>query len=152
MKRIARGLRPPELEDVGLTSAILAHVRGLRQSTGLEVEADMDDVGGLLSDEGKLALYRIVQESLSNVVRHSGADRARITVRAEEGRVRALVEDEGRGFSQARVTEDGGGLGLVGMQERAVMLGGQVKVESKPGEGTRVKIELPATAVETQNV
>lgn len=152
VKRIARGLRPPELADVGLSSALQAHLRGVRESTGLDVEAEIEEVGHLLSDEAQLALYRIVQESLSNVVRHSGADVARVVVRSRAGGVEARVEDGGRGFSRARVEEEGGGLGLVGMRERAVMLGGRVTVDTTPGEGTRVKIELPASAVETQNV
>ncbi len=151
VKRIARGLRPPELQDVGLASAVRAHARSLRESTGIEVEVDMDDVDHLLSEEGRLALYRIVQESLSNVVRHSGAEEAVVVARAHEDRVRAVVRDQGRGFSLDRASEQGGGLGLVGMQERAVMLGGHVKVRSSPGEGTQVEIELPASAVETQN-
>lgn len=151
VKRIARGLRPPELQDVGLASAVRAHARGLRESTGLEVEVDMDEVDHLLSDEGKLALYRIVQESLSNVVRHSGAGQATVVVRAHADSVRAVVRDPGRGFSRERAEEQGGGLGLVGMQERAVMLGGHVSVQSSPGEGTQVEIELPASAVEIQN-
>ena len=152
VKRIARGLRPPELADVGLSSAIRAHARSLRESAGLAVELDLDEVAHLLSEEAQLALYRIVQESLSNVVRHSGADSARVVVRAEEDRVRAAVQDRGRGFARDQMRDDGAGLGLVGMQERAVMLGGRVEVDTIPGEGTNVKIELPASAVETQNV
>jgi PAS domain S-box-containing protein len=152
VKRIARGLRPPELADVGLTSAVQAHIRAVRESSGLEVHAEIEDVGQLLTEEGKLALYRIVQEALSNVVRHSGARRAQVRIWAAGDGVCALVEDRGRGFSLARVEEErGAGLGLVGMQERAVMLGGAVRVESDPGEGTRVRIELPAAAVEARN-
>lgn len=151
VKRIARGLRPPELEEVGLRSALQAHLRGLREGAGFSVDVEMEPVEHLLDLEGKLCLYRIIQESLSNALRHSGAGSAKVTVRAEDGRVVALVEDEGRGFSSARVTLEGGGLGLVGMQERAVMLGGRILVDSTPGEGTRVRIELPTSPVEAPN-
>ncbi len=151
VKRIARGLRPPELEEVGLVSAFHAHLRNLRESTGIEVEAHLDSVDHLLSDEAKLALYRIVQESLSNAVRHSGAARVRLALRVENSVVSAEVEDDGRGFRSDRVSEQGGGLGLVGMQERAVMIGARITVDSTPGEGTRVRVELPSSAVEAKN-
>lgn len=152
VKRIARGLRPPELEEVGLVTAIHAHLRNVREASGVDVEADMETVDDLLSPERRLALYRVIQESVSNVVRHAGADRARVSVSVVDGRVVATVEDEGRGFSASRVREGGGGLGLIGMQERAVMMGGRITVDSAPGEGTRVCIELPTEAVEAPNV
>lgn len=148
VKRIARGLRPPELEEVGLRSALQAHTRSLWEAAGFQVEVDMEPVEHLLDLEAKLCLYRIIQESLSNALRHSGTDRARVTIWVEDGRVAALVEDEGRGFRAAKASTDGAGLGLVGMQERAVMLGGRVLVDSTPGEGTRVRIELPTSPVE----
>jgi PAS domain S-box-containing protein len=152
VKRIARGLRPPELEDVGLNSALRAHLRDLRDGTGFVVDAEVGPVDSLLDDEGKLAIYRIVQEALSNVIRHSGTDRALLRVRGQEDLVTVEVEDDGRGFSAGRVSEQGGGLGLVGMQERALMLGGRVMVDSVPGQGTRVRLELPVSEREAQNV
>jgi PAS domain S-box-containing protein len=152
VKRIARGLRPPELEDVGLVTAIQAHLRDLREGADFEVEGHFEAVDHLLEDESKLALYRIVQESLSNALRHSGAGRATLTVEASSDRVVAVVKDMGRGFSAAHAAKGGGGLGLIGMQERAVMLGGRVTVDSTPGQGTRVRVELPTSAVEAQNV
>jgi len=148
VKRIARGLRPPELEEVGLRSALQVHTRGLWEAAGFQVEVDMEPVEHLLGQEAKLCLYRIIQESLSNALRHSGSDRARVTIWVQDGRVATVVEDEGRGFRTAQATTDGAGLGLVGMQERAVMLGGRVLVDSTPGEGTRVRIELPTSRVE----
>ncbi len=151
VKRIARGLRPPELEEVGLATALHAHLRTLREAAGLDVEADIDPVDRLLAPDSRLALYRVVQEALSNVVRHSGASRARLRLTVDDGFVRAVIEDAGRGFSEDRVAERGGGLGLVGMQERAQMIGGRVTIESTPGEGTRIRIDVPATATETQN-
>lgn len=154
VKRIARGLRPPELEEVGLVTAIQAHLRGLREGGGFEVDAEIDAVDHLLDIETKLALYRVVQEALSNVVRHSGAERAHLRLGTEDGLVYVVIEDDGRGFAEGEVREvRGGGLGLVSMQERAVMVGGRVIVDSTPGEGTRVRINVPAsTATEAQNV
>ena len=152
VKRIARGLRPPELEEVGLGLALLAHARALREGAGFEVDVTVDPVEHMLGPDEKLGLYRIIQESLSNALRHSGADRARVVVRADEGGVTAVVEDDGRGFNPAHLPDKGAGLGLVGMQERALMMGGRVAVDSTPGEGTRVRIEVPSSAVEARNV
>lgn len=152
VKRMARGLRPPELEEIGLEAAILAHVRGLREGAGFEVHAEVDSVNHLLDDDAKLALYRVVQEALSNVLRHAGTGKARVQVGVSDGMVHAVVEDDGSGFSLAETGKGGGGLGLTGMRERAMMIGGQVDIESIPGRGTVVRLTVPAHAVETQNV
>jgi len=152
VKRIARGLRPPELEEVGLGLALLAHARGLREGAGFEVEVSVGPVEHVLGLDTKLALYRIIQESLSNALRHSGAGGARVVVEVEEGVVTAEVEDDGRGFNPAHMSDKGAGLGLVGMQERALMMGGRVTVDSTPGQGTRIRIEVPSSAVEARNV
>ncbi len=151
VKRIARNLRPPELEEVGLGTAIQAHLRSVRDASGLDVEADVQHVDPYLPPDARLALYRVVQEALSNVIRHSGASRARLRLSVEDGFVSAVIEDDGRGFSEDRISERGGGLGLVGMRERASMIGGRVSIESTPGEGTRIRIDVPAAATETQN-
>jgi PAS domain S-box-containing protein len=153
VKRIARGLRPPELEEVGLVTAVQAHLRGLKEGGGFEVDADLQPVDHLLKLDAKLALYRVIQEALSNVVRHSGAHRARLSVGADDGSVYVLVEDDGRGFSEPRVRARGGGMGLLSMQERVVMIGGRVVVDTSPGEGTRIHIHVPVSATaEAQNV
>jgi two-component system sensor histidine kinase UhpB len=147
VRRYARGLRPPALDELGLVPAIESHVRSLSEATGLAIDAAADpEVDGLLPPEGELAVYRIVQEALSNVVRHSGARRVAVRVGREPGLVVVTVRDDGRGFSPRDVmSEDGGGLGLFGMQERAGYLGGRVEVTSRPGAGTRVRAEIPAT-------
>jgi two-component system sensor histidine kinase UhpB len=99
---------------------------------------------GALSPEVELALYRILQEALSNVVRHAGASHARVRIGRADGVVEAIVEDDGRGFRVDRVLSAGdAGLGLFGMKERAASLGGDVRVESEPGRGTRVSVRIP---------
>ena len=152
IKRVARGLRPPELEEIGLEAALLAHVRGLREGAGLEVHAEVDSVNHLLNADAKLALYRVVQEALSNVLRHAGTGKARLEVGSELDSVYAIVADEGPGFSHGLAQKTGGGLGLTGMQERAMMIGGRVDIESIPGSGTTIRLNVPAQAAETQNV
>jgi two-component system sensor kinase FixL len=147
VRRIARGLRPPELEDAGITAALRAHARALRDGNGLDVELETDTIDDLLDQHGRLALYRIVQEALANVIRHSGASTAKVSVHRDGDEVVVQVSDDGRGFAHGTVsTTLGGGLGLVGMQERAAGVGGRVKVESDKGKGTRVTVVLPITS------
>jgi signal transduction histidine kinase len=100
----------------------------------------MDD---RLSPEGELALFRIVQEALSNVARHALASHARVTLREVDGAVEAVVEDDGCGFDPAAQEAARPCLGLFGMRERALYVGGEVEVRSTPGAGTRVRIRIP---------
>lgn len=143
VRRIARGLRPPELEDAGLESALRSHARLLREGRGVDVLLDVEPLDDALTPDGKLILYRIVQEALNNVVRHAGVPQARVTIRLEDDTIVGLVEDQGTGFFPQHLALQGRGLGLLGMQERAVMLGGRVSVESLPGQGTRVRFVVP---------
>lgn len=144
VRSIARGLRPPALDMLGLAPAIESYARGIAETTGLNVDIDLDAVGGLLSPEAELALYRVLQEALSNVVRHAGAANVRVRLRKRAGFVEAIVEDDGRGFSvDEALRDERGGLGLFGMKERASYVGGTVAIHSEPGTGTRVRATIP---------
>lgn len=143
VRRIARGLRPPELEDAGLVSAVRSYARALHEGRGLEVAMDLEPVDRYLTPDGRLVVYRVVQEALNNVARHAGTDRASVRLYEASRQIVAEVRDDGRGFAPERVQAAGGGLGLLGMQERAVMVGGRVTVDSRPGEGTAVVIRIP---------
>jgi PAS domain S-box-containing protein len=150
VRRIARGLRPPELEDAGLVAALRAHVRAIRDGTGMDIRMDADaSVDDLLGSDTRLVLYRVVQEAVSNALRHSGATTIRVRVQAEGSLVVGVVSDEGKGFVDGG--RSGGGLGLLGMKERAVMVGGRLTVESTSGEGTSVRVELPASRREERS-
>jgi two-component system, NarL family, sensor histidine kinase UhpB len=144
IRRYARGLRPPALDELGLAPAIESHARGLTETVGLPIRVEADAMDGALGTQGELALYRIVQEALSNVVKHAGATRATVRLRWNGRAVTAVVEDDGRGFVPAEaMTGDGQGLGLYGMEERAAYLGGRVEIRSRPGHGTRVCATIP---------
>jgi PAS domain S-box-containing protein len=144
VRRILRGLRPPALEEAGVVAAIRTHLRNVFGDTDMEVDLDAADIDDLLSLEAKLSLYRIVQEAVTNIVRHASATTVRIRLSASDDAIRATVEDDGLGFSvEDHDVLGGGGLGLLGMQERAAILGGHVQIESAAGAGTRVEIELP---------
>lgn len=143
VKRVVRGLHPPELEEVGLVAAIRAHARRLGESSGIEVNTALADVDDRLSLDTRLAIYRMAQESLSNVVRHSGAPAASVTLALDDDVVTLVVEDEGSGFSLRGPSSRASGLGLIGLYQRALAAGGEVDVDSRPGEGTRVVVRLP---------
>ena len=142
VRRIARGLRPPALEDAGVVAALQAHIRDLFENQTMRTAFDAGAVDQLLSEDGKLVLYRVVQEALSNVVRHSAATMVNVAIHAEGSEVVAVVEDDGDGFDGRKVG-DGAGLGLLGMKERAASAGGSVQVDSAPGGGTRVRLSIP---------
>jgi two-component system sensor histidine kinase UhpB len=149
VRRFARGLRPPALDELGLIPAIESHVRSIREITDIDLSLDPDGTSGdELPPEASLAVYRIVQEALSNVVRHSGATRAAVRVVREPDRLVVTVQDDGHGFNVPEVRATGAGLGLFGMNERAAYLGGRVDVQSAPGTGTRVRAEIPLGGIE----
>lgn len=144
LRGIALGLRPPALDLLGLKPAVESLVRSLAGAGQLETEvaADVED-GRRLAPEIELALYRILQEALSNVVRHADARRVAVQLRDRNGTVRLVVEDDGRGFVAEDRIAGPGGLGLLGMQERAAYVGGDVEIVSVPGVGTRVTAAIP---------
>src|SRR5918995_2211225 len=134
---VARQLRPTALDDLGLTAALAAHVGDLKRRTGIETSFEaVGDVSGI-DPESQLVLYRVAQEALSNAPRHSGAQHVRVRLRNEGELVELTVTDDGRGFS---FDDAEGGLGIAGMRERALLVGGDVVVESRPGTGTTVRL------------
>ncbi len=144
VRRILRGLRPPLLEDSGLVPALRSHVKSVLADSPLELSFDAVEVDHHLSSDARLALYRIVQEALSNVSRHAQASRVHIRLSEDDGVVTLDIEDDGIGFDPRRPDPSGGrGLGILGLMERAAIIGGVARVESTPGEGTRVSVRVP---------
>ncbi len=143
VRRVARGLRPPELEDAGFVPALRAHVRQVSEAHDVDIRIGVEATPDKMLDPDELlALYRILQEAISNSVRHAEARRIQVDVGVDSMRVWATVQDDGRGFDPEHVGEDGvSGLGLVGMRERASMIGGRVTIDSGPS-GTTVRLEL----------
>ena len=151
VKRMARGLRPPELEELGLVLALQAHARSLQEAIGFDVVADLGIVDPYLGMTAKLVVYRIVQEALSNVIRHGGVERAWIRVARVGDDIVAEVRDEGAGFAPGDVGGDHRGLGLIGMQERATMIGARLVIDAVPGKGTCVQVTVPIGGAVSQN-
>jgi PAS domain S-box-containing protein len=143
--RIVRDYHPEELEALGLEDTLRTHARQFTQRHGLALRLSTTAVDDLLSAEQSLHLYRIVQEALANVVRHSGARRVSVRLARVGSRVAATVNDDGIGFDPDanRV----GGLGLVTMRERAELIGATLVIRSRPGRGTEVRVTLAGDAV-----
>jgi two-component system sensor histidine kinase UhpB len=139
VRRIARRLRPEALDDLGLASAL--HVLGERVAEHSELDVSVHVQPGLPQFDGdaELVLYRVAQEALTNVARHSGARRAEIRLEMAGGRARLKIDDDGTGF--ARYGHEGGG--VRGMRERAVLIGGSLRLGRSPLGGARVTLELP---------
>ena len=144
VRRIARGLRPPALSDAGLAAAIRGHVRDVERATRIRMQLDLAAVDHLLTPDEALVVYRVVQEAVANCIRHSGAGRAEISVNRVEDRVRTTIHDDGRGFDPRDLDADRG-LGLLGMQERAQMVGAVLEVDSAPGKGTIIRLDMPVS-------
>jgi PAS domain S-box-containing protein len=141
VRRVARELRPAVLDDFGLRAALEQEMTTFAERTGIDVKISIRH-DELIDSDHATALYRIVQESLTNVARHSGATRVFVRVDAREGRVEAELRDNGRGITEAEVNNIST-LGLLGVRERAYALGGEAIIEAVPGEGTRVFVSLP---------
>lgn len=144
LRRLTRALRPLYLEDLGLAPALEMLAREMSQP-GLEIAFEQHGAAYRLAPLIELALYRMAQEALSNVVRHAQASQARLTVEFAPRQVAVQVSDNGRGFTlpggPAAFTP-GGHFGLLGLHERAEMIGAQLAIRSQPGQGTLVRVEV----------
>jgi len=132
-------LRPSMLDDLGLSAALQWQAHQVARSTGIEIRVEAEDLPAEIPDDHKTCIFRVVQEALNNVCRHSNAEMVLIGLRAGDRKLTVSIQDNGRGFSLTGTR----GLGLIGMQERVDSLGGSLKIVSGPGEGTVIEICLP---------
>lgn len=148
-RSISMGLRPSMLDELGLGPALQWQAREFSRRFNIPVELQLNSDLRDLPDQHRTYLYRIVQEGLTNCARHSQARSIRVTVEDSSHAISVSVEDDGVGFQTGRT---GFGLGLLGISERARELSGQVKVDSAPGQGTRVRVTLPRIAMPLDKV
>jgi signal transduction histidine kinase len=141
VRRLAVELRPAALDDFGLVPALERLVDSVRDTADVEVQLETGLGEERLASDLETTLYRFVQEGLTNVLKHAGARRVSILLVRKDGSVSAVIEDDGRGFAVDDVRPDA--LGLAGMRERAALLGGRFAIESAPGRGTTVAVEVP---------
>ena len=145
LRKMAVELRPPILDDLGIIAAMEKYIQTFRNQHLMEVSFLTPAVPPLLSNEISLALYRILQESLTNIAKHAQATQVYITLSYYESKVTLMIEDNGKGISTEALEKahKNGRLGIYGMKERAELLGGNFEFETTTGQGTLITVQLP---------
>ncbi|HEY7340441.1 MAG TPA: sensor histidine kinase [Ktedonobacterales bacterium] len=152
VRRLALNLRPPTIDQLGLIPALRSLVATFTESTGLQVSVELPREPITLARERTLAVYRVVQEALTNTAKHAGAQHISVVVRREGDWLVATIRDDGRGFTpesfagRHRQPSGGAGVGLFGMEERARLAGGSLALQSAPGRGASVTLRVPLDA------
>lgn len=144
--RFSYELRPAMLDDLGLVVALRWYIRAFAKRTDIKVSLRADAAVEQLASEPKTVIYRVVQESLTNVYKYAGAGRVSVSLRKAGSAVHLAVKDDGRGFAPDRLVagpKDKSGLGLMGMQERLRLVNGELAVQSVPGKGTTIRASIP---------
>ena len=145
MREIAYNLRPYQLEKLGLRAAIRGLITRVAASSGIQFVTEIGDVDGLFPQDVEISIYRIVQEALNNMLKHSQATEAWVLATNQSGTLSLTIGDNGRGFTPAEGREpqqDSKGFGLLGIAERVRMLGGRLVIQSAPGHGSSMQISL----------
>jgi signal transduction histidine kinase len=146
MRRLSQDLSPSILEDLGLAAALRWVIGNFAKKSTIQIAQDIADINHLLPQDSQIILYRILQEALTNIGKHSSAARASVVIRRHADRISFSVEDDGKGFDIGQTTlryETQKGLGLNSMNERVRMLGGSLNVWSQEGKGTRLNFSIP---------
>jgi signal transduction histidine kinase len=150
VRRLATQLRPSILDHLGLAAAIEWAAAEFEERTGVKCEFQLPETELPTSSDQVTALFRIFQETLTNVSRHAEATGVKVRLYADQGAVCLQVEDNGQGMDPGRLP-DTHALGIFGMRERALLLGGELTIRSARGAGTMVEVRIPAVAVETRS-
>ena len=146
VRQISHDLHPSQLDILGLTRALQALVDNTDESSAIAIDGKFDPTDDLFPREAATNVYRIVQESLNNILKHSRAKNARITLERDVHEVQLKIEDDGCGFVTGKDGDSGKGIGLKNIAERVRMLGGKIKLDSQPEKGTRIEITIPISA------
>ncbi len=146
IRRILYDLRPIILDNYGLIPAVEAHVNSIIEKYDLPIELEISGEKQRLDSKTEVALFRILQEALTNVVKHAGATNVRVSLNIEDENVGLIVEDNGFGITKNNYNQSQPmhRLGLAGIQERALLLEGDCKIDSQPGKGTKIKVSIPS--------
>jgi two-component system sensor histidine kinase UhpB len=145
LRQLSHELHPPVLQESGLPGALASYCKEFNQAHGILVCCDVDASIRELSITSALCLFRIAQEALGNVAKHSQARKVEVRLTRTDGRVCLCVRDDGAGFAPDQV-EESAGLGLISMRERVRPFNGTIEFESEPGRGTTVRAEVPASS------
>ena len=145
VRRLCTELRPPILDDLGLPAAVEWQAREFQARTNIQCHVNPDDTASDLKNEPATAVFRIFQEILTNVARHAGATRVEVVLKEDDENLMLQVTDNGKGIPDHKLA-GGGSLGLLGMRERASLLGGRLAIHGSPGRGTSVNVSIPLRA------
>lgn len=140
LRRISEDLRPRMLDDLGLAAAVEHHVTQFSERTGIACSLAMNKEEFEIEGRNATAIFRVIQEALTNVARHAAASKVAVRIEDSDGDIRLTVEDDGCGFEEARERRT---FGLLGMQERVEMIGGRLEITSAPSHGTRIEAQVP---------
>jgi signal transduction histidine kinase len=140
VRRIAAELRPRVMDDLDFREALTWQTQEFFKHSGIQIDLDLSAADRVREDGLATALFRIVQEALTNVVRHAGADKVVVSLHHSNDQLILLISDNGRGFDQESMV---GGVGLVSMRERCGVIGAAFKVTSNPGEGAQIEVTVP---------
>jgi signal transduction histidine kinase len=142
-RQISHDLHPHQLDHLGLTRALEAMMDSAAGSSGIAFASQLDNVDALFPKDAAMNLYRVVQESLNNILKHSSARHARLQLERDIHEVQLRIEDDGCGFKVTEPVNGGKGMGLKNIVERVRILGGKLKLESEPGRGTSLAVTIP---------
>ena len=149
LRRLTLDLRPSALDDLGLVAAIRAYIQTHLEAIGIQVKFESKGLSKRVAPSVETALFRIIQEAIHNIAKHAEAHNARIRLEGKSDKIVAIIEDDGNGFDVDAVSKSRIGaqsLGLLGIQERATLLGGTFIIKSQIGQGTRLIVEIPLTS------
>lgn len=146
VRQISRDLHPYQIEHLGLTRALAAIIDNAAEASGIKFEKKLESADDVFSRDAATHIYRIVQECLNNILKHSQAKRSRIRLERDVHEVQLTIDDNGCGFEPDKTKNGRNGLGLKNIAARVRMLGGKLEVDSAPGKGTRIKVTLPIIA------
>jgi len=143
VREIAYNLRPFQLDRLGLTKSIDSMLRKAVSTGGPQITADLEPIDGLLSKDSEVSLYRIVQESVNNMLKHARATEASVSLQRKSQELILTIRDNGMGFSPSQLDSAGPGFGLAGMNERVRILGGTISIHSAEGQGATITVRIP---------
>ncbi len=143
IRKLIYDLRPEVLDQLGLAPALRSYVKSRLEAKKIKVRFSFSGLEDRLPSRMEITLFRIIQEATTNIVRHSGASRVNIKVAATDSRVTATIEDDGEGFDVEAALQASESWGLRGIRERVSVVGGQLTIESEPGQGTRIQFQIP---------
>jgi two-component system sensor histidine kinase DegS len=149
LRGIVTELYPPALSELGLLGALQENVEYFRRETGVACRVLSTTLPQQMSPVQEMVIYRVVQEALNNVRKHAQASEVQIGLRTDANEITVEIRDNGKGFDVAgarRSKSQSGGVGLLNMRSRAQMLGGDLKIEARPGAGTRVTLTIPRSS------